>query len=80
GVTVHVLPAGAEGAAGVDLSQLRYRDASRIDEYIQRAYEASAAYLAGASAGRPAGGVRGTPGGSPGRSRSNSSPQSTGTG
>jgi NTE family protein len=49
GVTVHVLPAGAEGAAGVDLSQLRYRDASRIDEHIKRAYEASAAYLAGAS-------------------------------
>ena len=49
GVNVHVLPAGAEGAAGVDLSQLRYRDASRIDEHIKRAYEASAAYLAGAS-------------------------------
>jgi NTE family protein len=50
GVTVHVLPTGAEAAAGVDLSQLRYRDTSRVDEHIQRAYEASAAYLAGAAA------------------------------
>ena len=48
GVTVHVLPAGADAQAGVDLSQLRYRDASRVDEHIRRAYEASAAYLAGA--------------------------------
>jgi NTE family protein len=47
GVTVHVLPAGADTEAGVDLSQLRYRDASRVDEHIKRAYEASAAYLAG---------------------------------
>jgi NTE family protein len=54
GVTVHVLPAGADGQGGVDLSQLRYRDTSRIDEHIRRAYEASAAYLAGA-AGRPTG-------------------------
>jgi NTE family protein len=48
-VTVHVLPAGADAppGVGVDLSQLRYRDTSRIDEHIQRAYEASAAYLAG---------------------------------
>jgi len=50
-VTVHVLPAGADAPAGVDLSQLRYRDASRVDEHIQRAYEASAAYLAGVRAG-----------------------------
>jgi NTE family protein len=48
-VTVHVLPAGTEGQAGVDLAQLRYRDTSRIDEHIQRAYEASVAYLAGAA-------------------------------
>jgi len=48
-VTVHVLPAGAESQAGVDLAQLRYRDTSRIDEHIQRAYEASVAYLAGAA-------------------------------
>jgi NTE family protein len=47
GVTVHVLPAGADAQGGVDLSQLRYRDTSRVDENIQRAYEASAAYLAG---------------------------------
>jgi NTE family protein len=49
GVTVHVLPAGTEGLPGVELSQLRYRDTSRVDEHIQRAYEASAAYLAGAA-------------------------------
>ena len=49
GVTVHVLPSGADAPGGVDLSQLRYRDTSRIDEYIQRAYEASAAYLASVS-------------------------------
>jgi NTE family protein len=54
GVTVHVLPAGAAGA-GAELSQLRYRDTSRIDDYIQRAYEASAAYLAGVEAGGPGG-------------------------
>ena len=66
GVTVHVLPAGAEGAAGVDLSQLRYRDASRVDEHIQRAYEASAAYLAGAATG--------------GQGGSDLAPRSTGTG
>jgi NTE family protein len=47
-VTVHVLPAGVDAQPGVDLSQLRYRDASRVDEHIRRAYEASAAYLAGA--------------------------------
>jgi NTE family protein len=46
-VTVHVLPAGTDGQAGVDLSQLRYRDTSRIDEHIERAHQASAAYLAG---------------------------------
>jgi NTE family protein len=48
-VTVHILPAGADAPPGVDLSQLRYRDTSRVDEHIQRAYEASAAYLAGVS-------------------------------
>jgi NTE family protein len=48
-VTVHVLPAGTDGQAGVDLAQLRYRDTSRIDEHIERAYQASAAYLAGAA-------------------------------
>ena len=53
GVTVHVLPAGADTPPGVDLSQLRYRDTSRVDEHIRRAYEASAAYLAGARDGGP---------------------------
>ena len=48
GVTVHVLPAGANGQGrGAELGQLRYRDVSRIDEHIERAYVASAAYLAG---------------------------------
>jgi len=46
GVTVHVLPAGAEVDGPADLSQLRYRDASRVDEHIERAYKASCAYLA----------------------------------
>jgi NTE family protein len=51
-VTVHVLPAGADGQArAADLSQLRYRDVSRVDEHIERAYAASAAYLAGARTG-----------------------------
>jgi NTE family protein len=44
-VTVHVLPAGANGR-GVDLAQLRYRDRSRIEEYIDRARVATAHYLA----------------------------------
>jgi NTE family protein len=48
GVTVHVLPAGADvDGRGADLSQLRYRDFSNIDRYIERAHEASVAYLAG---------------------------------
>ena len=50
GVTAHVLPAGAGSDAdgrGAELSQLRYRDFSNIDRHIERAYEASAAYLAG---------------------------------
>ena len=53
GVTVHVLPAGATADAVPDLSQLRYRDVSRIDEHIERAYKAAAAYLA--EAGPPPG-------------------------
>ena len=55
GVTVHVLPAGVDGQPGADLSQLRYRDFSRIDEHIQRAYEASAAYLEAAPGHQAAG-------------------------
>jgi NTE family protein len=50
---VHVLPAGAEvDGRAADLSQLRYRDASRVEVHIERAYKASAAYLA--EAGRAA--------------------------
>ncbi|MCO5992039.1 patatin-like phospholipase family protein [Actinoallomurus rhizosphaericola] len=43
-VTVHVLPTGSNGQS-VGLSQLRYRDASRVETNIERAYEASRAYL-----------------------------------
>jgi NTE family protein len=48
-VTVHVLPAGSNGSTngrGADFSQLRYRDHSRIQEYIDRARTATAKYLA----------------------------------
>ncbi|MCO5970964.1 patatin-like phospholipase family protein [Actinoallomurus soli] len=43
-VTVHLLPTGSNGQS-VGLSQLRYRDASRVETNIERAYEASRAYL-----------------------------------
>ncbi|GAA4493373.1 patatin-like phospholipase family protein [Actinoallomurus oryzae] len=45
-VTVHVLPTGG-AVAGAGLSQLRYRDASRVEANIERAYRATSAYLAG---------------------------------
>jgi NTE family protein len=46
-VKVHVLPAGVDGArSGTEASQIRYRDFSRVEEHIQRAHQASAAYLA----------------------------------
>jgi NTE family protein len=44
-VCVHVLPAGADRTAP-DLSQLRYRDKTKVTESIERAYTASASYLA----------------------------------
>jgi NTE family protein len=44
-VTVHVLPTGATGAES-GLSQLRYRDATRVEANIERAYAASSEYLA----------------------------------
>jgi len=44
-VTVHVLPTGVAGQNGA-LSQLRYRDASRVEANIERAYAASSDYLA----------------------------------
>lgn len=44
-VTVHVLPTGASTPIK-GLSQLRYRDASRVDANIERAYAATCAYLA----------------------------------
>jgi NTE family protein len=47
GVSAHVLPTGAPAPpAYKDLSQLRYRDLSRVSERIERAYEASRRYLA----------------------------------
>ncbi len=45
-VEVHVLPAGGEKRPP-DLSQLRYRDKTMVKASIERAYQASAAYLAG---------------------------------
>jgi len=45
-VTVHVLPAGASHGRGPDLSQLRYRDSSRVEQYIDRARTATTGYLA----------------------------------
>lgn len=44
-VTVHVLPTGMNGQNG-GLSQLRYRDASRVEANIEKAYAASSDYLA----------------------------------
>ncbi|GAA0993115.1 patatin-like phospholipase family protein [Acrocarpospora macrocephala] len=43
-VEVHVMPAGFNGKPG--LSDLRYRDSSRIGDNIARAYHSSTAYLA----------------------------------
>jgi NTE family protein len=45
-VQVHVMPAGA-ARDGPDLSQLRYRDKTKVAGSIERAYAASASYLAG---------------------------------
>ena len=45
-VRVHVLPAGTDRRPP-DLSQLRYRDKTRVATSIERAYTASARYLAG---------------------------------
>ena len=47
-VTLHILPTGAEAPPRYSLllEQLRYRDFSRVPELIQRAYDASKAYLA----------------------------------
>ncbi|SNS21593.1 patatin-like phospholipase family protein [Actinomadura mexicana] len=46
GLNVHVLPAGARTQkAGVDLTQVRYRNASGIQGHIERAYQASLKYL-----------------------------------
>jgi NTE family protein len=45
GVRVHVLPSGGDRRPP-DLSQLRYRDRTKVAVSIERAYAASAAYLA----------------------------------
>lgn len=45
-IEVHVMPTGqAEPPRYTDLSQLRYRDTSRIQQHIERAHDASAQYL-----------------------------------
>jgi NTE family protein len=44
-VRVHVLPAGGDRRPA-DLSQLRYRDRTKVGASIERAYTASASYLA----------------------------------
>ena len=45
---VHVMPTGQRDPPRyTDLSQFRYRDTSKIPDHIDRAYEASAAYLDG---------------------------------
>ena len=49
-IAVHVLPTGGNRRAP-DLSQLRYRDKTMVQETIDRAREASAAYLAAAEGG-----------------------------
>ncbi|HEX2499722.1 MAG TPA: patatin-like phospholipase family protein [Actinomycetes bacterium] len=46
GIRVHVLPAGGNGRPP-DLSQLRYRNRTQVRANIERAYQASARYLAG---------------------------------
>ena len=51
-IALHVMPTGQQSPARYsDLSQLRYRDTSRIGERIERAYAASARYLAERAAG-----------------------------
>jgi NTE family protein len=45
GVRVHVLPSGGDRRPP-DLAQLRYRDRTKVAVSIERAYAASAAYLA----------------------------------
>jgi hypothetical protein len=44
-VRVHVLPSGGNGRPP-DLAQLRYRDRTNVSASIERAYLASASYLA----------------------------------
>jgi NTE family protein len=46
-IAVHVLPTGGNKRSP-DLSQLRYRDRTMVQESIDRAFDASASYLAAA--------------------------------
>jgi NTE family protein len=53
GIEVHVMPTGqGDPQRGADLSQLRYRDTSKIRDHIDTAYAASAAYLEEKGVGR----------------------------
>jgi NTE family protein len=45
GVAVHVLPTGG-GRLPPGMAQFRYRDRARVGQSIERAYTASASYLA----------------------------------
>jgi NTE family protein len=49
GVVAHVLPTGEEEASSDSLSQLRYRDFTRVAEWIGRAQRATSDYLERAS-------------------------------
>ena len=48
GVRVHVLPTGGERQAP-GVAQFRYRDRAKVEQSIERAYQASARYLSGVS-------------------------------
>jgi NTE family protein len=50
GVRVHVLPTGGDRVPP-GLPQFRYRDRARVVQSIERAYAASAAYLAALTRG-----------------------------
>ena len=54
GIEVHVLPTGQQDPPRYnDLSQLRYRNTSGVGTRIERAYAASARYLAAHDLGAP---------------------------
>ena len=49
-VAIHVLPSGQSAQRAATWSNLRYRDVRRIDRRVERAYEATTAYLEGIEA------------------------------